>query len=253
MLLWGSNVAGPPQAAALAPEFERRTCKTGRGSVTGGLGHGDRTRQETQDARRQRARSRPLTARLGRDPAHDLLHVRLPLRHQRPPAHGRERRSAGPLHRGQPRPPGEPRRDLRQGLGRDHAALLARPADEAAAARRAARLGAVPRDLLGGGAADRRRLAGAGAREGPGEARLLHRARPVAVADLVVGAAVRHAELCRPWRVLLGQHGGRRHLHDRRRLLGVRIARLGPDEALHDLRRRRGPRLRTRSRSAWAG
>ena len=36
---------------------------------------------------------------------------------------------AHPLHRGQPRPPGQPRRAVRQGLGRDHAALLAGAAD----------------------------------------------------------------------------------------------------------------------------
>jgi anaerobic selenocysteine-containing dehydrogenase len=56
------------------------------------------------------------------------------------------------------------------------------------------------------------------------------------------GRSLRHAELRRPWRVLLGQHGGGRHLHDGRRVLGVRPARLGPHQAVHDLRRGRGPR-----------
>ncbi len=55
-----------------------------------------------------------------RGQVHDLLHVRLPLRHQ-----GASEGRRHPLHRGQPRPSGEPRRALRQGLGRDHAALLA--------------------------------------------------------------------------------------------------------------------------------
>jgi anaerobic selenocysteine-containing dehydrogenase len=39
---------------------------------------------------------------------------------------------------------------------------------------------------------------------------------------------VRHAQLCRAWRILLGQHGGGGHLHDGRRLLGIRPDRLGP-------------------------
>ena len=43
--------------------------------------------------------------RLRRGQAHHLLHVRLPLRHQRPPEGRRH-----PLHRGQPRSPGQPRR-----------------------------------------------------------------------------------------------------------------------------------------------
>ncbi len=48
-------------------------------------------------------------------------------------------------------------------------------------------------------------------------------------------------ELRRAWRLLLGQHGGRRHHDHRRRLLGVRRAGLGPHQALRPLRRRRGP------------
>ena len=46
----------------------------------------------------------------------------------------------------------------------------------------------------------------------------------------LVGQAVRHAEFRRAWRVLLGQHGGRRPVLRRRRLLGIRRARLGPHE-----------------------
>ena len=53
---------------------------------------------------------RHLAAGLRRGQVHDLLHVRLPLRHQSA-SEGRRH----PLHRGQPRPSGQPRRDLRQG------------------------------------------------------------------------------------------------------------------------------------------
>jgi anaerobic selenocysteine-containing dehydrogenase len=63
--------------------------------------------------------------------------------------------------------------------------------------------------------------------------------RPEPVNDRLVGASVRYAELCGPWRVLLGQHGSRRHLHDGRRLLGVRRAGLGEHRAVHDFRRGR--------------
>ena len=73
---------------------------------------------------------------------------------------------------------------------------------------------------------------GAIRRDDPQEARLLHRARPVAGADRVVGEPVRHAQLCRAWRVLLGQHGGGGVLYDRRIVLGVRRARLGARRAI---------------------
>ena len=173
-----------------------------------------------------------------RDPQDHLLHVRLPLRHRRP--HGGDPRSP---HRGQPRPPGQPRRALRQGRRRHHAAPLARPPAGAAAPRRPARLRRVPRDPLVRGARDRDELARAGAREAPRAPRLLHRPRPEPGADRLVGAAVRHPELRRARRLLLGQHGRRRHLHHGRRLLGVRRARLGAHRAAAALRRRRGPRL----------
>ena len=79
-------------------------------------------------------------------------------------------------------------------------------------------------------------------RRRPAQARLLHRPRPEPGADRLVGEPVRHAELCRAWRLLLGQHGGRRHLHDRRLVLGVRRAGLGPHPLFHAVRLRRGPR-----------
>ena len=47
----------------------------------------------------------------------------------------------------------------------------------------------------------------------------------------------------RPRRLLLGQHGGRRALHHRRLVLGVRRAGLGAHALLHAVRRGRGPRL----------
>ena len=70
--------------------------------------------------------------------------------------------------------------------------------------------GELQRDQLGRGDGDRHRLAAAMcAQTIRAEARLLHRPRPVPGADRLVGAAVRHAELRRPWRLLFGQHGGR--------------------------------------------
>ena len=100
---------------------------------------------------------------------------------------------------GNPRPPGQPRRAVRQGLGRHHAALLAGAAAQAAAARRRARRRRVPRDRLGRGAGARHGMAGADPRtRDPDEARLLHRPRPVAVADRLLGAAVRHAATTPP-------------------------------------------------------
>ena len=70
-----------------------------------------------------------------------------------------------PLHRRQSRPPGQPRRDLRQGCRRAQEPSLARAPAGAAAARRRARRGAVQGDRLGRGAGPRRLLAGAGAGE----------------------------------------------------------------------------------------
>ena len=102
---------------------------------------------------------------------------------------------------------------------------------------------ASSRDRVGRGDADRDRLAAADPRTQSGRTRLLHRPRPVAGADRLVGAAVRHDQLRRPRRLLLGQHGRRRPLHARRQLLGIRRAGLGADEVPHALGRRRGPRL----------
>ena len=64
------------------------------------------------------------------------------------------------------------------------------------------------------------------------EARLLHRPRPEPVADRLVGGAVRHAELRRAWRLLLGQHGGGRPLHDRRHRSGSSASPTGSARAI---------------------
>ena len=96
------------------------------------------------------------------------------------------------------------------------------------------------------------RVAWRGAPHRSQEARLLHRPRPEPVADRLVGHAVRHAQLRRPRRLLLGQHGGRRHVHLRRLVLGVRRHRLGPHPLFPAVRRRRGPRLQPASRSRSA-
>ena len=80
-------------------------------------------------------------------------------------------------------------------------------------------------------------------RHRPKAAGLLHRARPEPEPHGLVGQAVRHAELRRAWRVLLGQHGDRGPVFDRRQFLGIRRARLGPHEISADVRRRRGPRF----------
>ncbi len=56
----------------------------------------------------------------------------------------------------------------------------------------------------------------------PTQARFLHRARPDAGLVRDVGAAIRHPELGGARRLLLGQHGGRRPVHDRLFVLGVR-------------------------------
>ena len=114
---------------------------------------------------------------------------------------------------------------------------------QAAAARRAARLGRLQGDRVGGSARHRRRLARQHPRDRSEEARLLHRARPEPVLHRLVGQAVRHPQFRRPRRVLFGQHGRRRAVFDRRQLLGVRRPGLGPDQILRDVRRRRGPRF----------
>ena len=93
-----------------------------------------------------------------------------------------------------------------------------------------------------GGAGDRRRtgLARCAGRT-PKKSCLLHRTRPVAVANGGSGpAAIRHAQLFRAWRLLFGEHGGRRYHDHRRRVLGVRLAGLGPHQSCFVIVRSRG-------------
>ncbi len=179
---------------------------------------------------------RHLAQGVGRGQIHDLLHVRLPLRHQSP-SEGRRH----PLYRGQPRSSGQPRGDLRQGCSGHHAAALAGEIAQAPAAGRRARLRRVPRNRMGRSDRDRGRMAGADPRHRPEKARLFYRPRPEPGPDRLLGGAVRHPQLRRAWRVLLGQHGGGRHVHLGRQLLGIRRARLGTYPLLHHVRRRRGP------------
>ena len=134
-------------------------------------------------------------------------------------------------------------RDLRQGLRRHHDAHVAVAAARADEARRPARLRRVRGDHLGRGAGNRDRLAQGRARPRSEQARVLHRPRPEPGADRLVRPAIRHAELRRAWRLLLGQHGGGRALHVRRLVLGVRRAGLGAHQILHAVRRGRGSRL----------
>ena len=54
--------------------------------------------------------------------------------------------------------------------------------------------------------------------------------------------ALWHAKLCGTWWLLFRQHGRGWHLHDGRRVLGIRPARLGPHQAVHAVRRGRRPR-----------
>ena len=92
--------------------------------------------------------------RQARDQDDDVLHVRVPLRHPRPPA-----RRRGALHRRQSRPSDQQGRDLRQGRVGDHEAVLAGAADAAAAAqgRQRARRRRVRADLVGARVRDPRR------------------------------------------------------------------------------------------------
>ena len=128
----------------------------------------------------------------------------------------------GPLHRGQPGPPRQPRGALREGLRRHHAALLAGAALAAAPSHRRARAGRVPGDLVGGGHRARGGVAPPPPRDGPPQARVLHGTRPEPGPHRLVGEPLRHPQPRGARGLLLGQHGGGRALLDRRLLLGVR-------------------------------
>ena len=171
---------------------------------------------------------------------HHLLHVRLPLRHPRP-SQGRPH----PLHRGQPRPPGQPGRALRQGLGRHHAARTRRRGCSAPLLRVGERgSGEFEEIELGRGARDRDRSG----------CRAIRATDPKKLA-FFTGRDQSQA-LTGWWAPQFGTpnfaaHGGfcsvnmaaAGHLHLRRLVLGVRRAGLGAHPLLHAVRRRRGPRL----------
>src|SRR6516162_6008263 len=148
-----------------------------------------------------------------------MLHVRLPLRDQ---SSSQGRRYS--LHRRQPRPPGQPRSDLRQGCLRHHAAALPGETEKAAQTGWRTRLRRVPRNRMGGGDRYRGRVAVIDPRRGPEEARILYWPRSEPVADQLLGSAIWDSELCRAWWVLLGQYGGSRNVHSRWELLGIRRA-----------------------------
>ena len=140
--------------------------------------------------------------------------------------------------------PDQQGRPLRQGRGRDQADHLPRPPEGAAPPHRPPRLRAPSRrspwDEALQTAVSWLKPA---PRHRPRTPRLLHRPRPEPILHRLVGAGLRHAQLRGPRRLLLGQHGRGGHLHDRRRLLGIRPARLGPHPPLPPLRRGRGSRL----------
>ena len=79
----------------------------------------------------------------------------------------------------------------------------------------------------------------------PKKPRLLYWPRSIAIADRLLGATIWNAQLCRAWRLLLCQHGSRRHYDNRRRLLGIRRAGLGAHEALCHVRRGGGSRFQS--------
>ena len=169
-----------------------------------------------------------------------MLHVRVPVRHSRARAKRR-----GPLHRGQPRASDQQGRDLREGQLRDHEAVFAGAAHEtsSAPARRGARRRRIRPDRLGRSVQAPRRASREDPRDRSEAIRDVHRPRPDAGAHRSFRAPVRHAELCGARRLLLGQHGRRDDLHDRRLVLGIRRPRSRAREALRDDRHRRGPSL----------
>ncbi len=153
---------------------------------------------------------------------------------------------------------GNPRHPVNRGVicGKGSAGIMQHysPArlEEAAPARRRARRRRLPRDRVGGGAVDRRGAPRQDSRHRSQAARLLHRTRPVAIADRLVGAAIRHAELRRPWRLLLRQHGGGRPLHDRQRRSGSSASRTGTSPNISCCSASPRTTIPTRSRSASA-
>jgi anaerobic selenocysteine-containing dehydrogenase len=134
----------------------------------------------------------------------------------------------GPLHRGQSGPPAQQGRDLREGLVGDHEAEFAGAADEAAARKKELRAGDGQFEEITWDEASSmltERLARIRATDPKKFALFTGRDQMQALTGLV-RAAVRHAELRGARRLLLGQHGRRNDLHDRRLVLGIRRPRL---------------------------
>ncbi len=164
----------------------------------------------------------------------------MPMRHPRAPARRRD-----PVHRRQSRSPAQRGRHLRQGFVGHHEAILAGAAHEAARAqaRQRARCGRVRRGHVGGGVHASRGPAAQDSRHRSEAVRTVHGPRPDAGAHRALRAPVRHAQLRGARRFLLGEHGGRHDLHDRRLLLGVRRTRPRAGEVVRDDRHRRRPPL----------
>ena len=130
---------------------------------------------------------------------------------------------------------------------RHYEAVLAGAPDQAAATqagRRTRQLG-VRGDQLGRSFRDADRTPAGNPRNRSAPLRALHRPRPDAGADRVVRQTVRHAELRRARRLLLGQHGRRADLYHRRFLLGIRRPRSRALATVRHARHRRDhPRTR---------
>ncbi len=174
-----------------------------------------------------RASHRHLAADRRHGEDHHLLHVRLPLRHQSP-HEGRK----GPLHRGQPRSPGEQGRTLRQGS----AGIMTQysPARLQKPLMRVGERGyrRVPRDRMGRGAAHRHDVALRDPRHRSEEARFFTGRDQSQALTGWWAAQFGTPNYGGAWRLLLGQYGGGRALHDRRLVLGVRRAGFGRARAI---------------------
>ena len=194
-----------------------------------------RGNSEERDKNAERAGPRAVADGLRRGQVHDLLHVRMPVRNQSPST-----RRKNPPHRRQSQSPGEQGRAVRQGRLRDHATLFSGAAAQTAQARRRARQKRIRRDRMGRGPGNRNGMAHRHSPQRSQEAGVLHRTRSEPVADGLVGRRIRNAEFRRPRRILFGEYGCSRLLHDRRLVLGIRRTRLGAYEVFYAFRRRRG-------------
>ena len=140
-----------------------------------------------------------------------------------------------------------------KGCGRHHAALFAGPAVRSRCCGSAS---AAPANFAESNGRRRLRLATAWLSDvrstDPSKLAFFTGRDQSQALDRLVGDAVRHAQLRRPWRLLLGQHGGRRALHLRRLVLGIRRARLEatPNTSCCSASPRTMPPTRSRSASA---